>query len=140
MGKYAKYQRVSTKVRPTPIHPIWRGIGCILWIIVPLLSYGLATLVVGWVKPTGLIPSQLLGNPQFSYSVYNIPVIGWLAEFVSSLTDLGAIGLFFVAMLLVLTGLATTLYAAMYRWVGPSPYSPVDAPPDRYKWGRKPRG
>ena len=140
MGKYAKYQRTSTKIRPTPLHPIWRGIGCILWVIVPLLSYGLAVLVVGWVKPTGLIPYQLLGNPQFSPSTYNLPVLGFIAQFISSLNDLAAISLFFIAMLLVLTGLATTLYAVMYRWVGPARYSPIDAPPERYKWGRRPRG
>ncbi|MGD0610595.1 MAG: hypothetical protein ABSB41_03700 [Anaerolineales bacterium] len=140
MGKYAKYQRSSTKVRPTPIHPIWRGIGCILWVVVPVLSYGVAYLVVRWVKPTGLIPAQLLGNPQFPANVYNLPIIGWIAQFISSITDLAAIACFFVIAVLILTGVATTLYAATYRWIGPARYSPVDAPPDRYKWGSKPRG
>ena len=95
----------------------------------------------GWVvKPTGLIPPQLLGSLQFPVNVVNsIPIIRLIAGFISSLTDLGAIACFFVVMVLILTGVATTLYAATYRWVGPARLLPRGCPPDRYKWGRKPR-
>lgn len=67
MPKYNQYpQTTSTKKEKTKIHPVWRGIGCIMIVVIPLLSYLAANYLVSnrselsWVMiPQDLIFSQL---------------------------------------------------------------------------------
>ncbi|MBX3004807.1 MAG: hypothetical protein KF821_03145 [Anaerolineales bacterium] len=33
---------------PWRVHPIWRGIGCLLLIILPVLAYGFTDLIIAW--------------------------------------------------------------------------------------------
>ncbi len=62
MGKYMKYRYQQVKERRWKIHPIWRGLGFLLIILVPLMSFAGAILLVrqnfqhGWVR----VPAELL--------------------------------------------------------------------------------
>ncbi len=139
MGKYTKYQRPSLKQKPQELHPVWRGIGCMLWVIVPLMAYASAVLIVGAMAPAGMLPAGVLGRIQFPDWVYAAPVLGFFAAFINSLDNLTAILIFFVIFVVILTGLATTLYAMLYRMIGPPRYTAVDAPPTGKRAGKESR-
>jgi hypothetical protein len=108
------------KERPWDVHPIWRGIGCIMLIIVPIMAYAGAVLLVeanfenNWVP----IPWDLMG-PQ------NIPVLG------ITVNNLYA-NLAVAALLTILGyGLLMFVYSIVYSMMGPARYGPQDAPPVR---------
>lgn len=120
MTKYTKFNpRASAAQRPWDIHPIWRGIGCLLMILIPVMAYAGAVLLVqanlsqGWV-PIGSELSQRVTIPNvgsFDYLFANLLVAGILAM-------LGF-------------GLIVAIYALVYRAVGPSHLGPLDAEPIR---------
>jgi hypothetical protein len=132
MGKYSKYQ--LPKIKPPPkVHPIWRGIGCMLWILIPLISYASAVLLVGSLSSRGMLPAGLLGHVRFADWAWKSAVLFPLARFVYSLTNLWAVLIFFLVLLIIMTGVFTTLYSLMYRYFGPPRYTPLDAPQAKYK-------
>ncbi len=66
MGKYGKvYQKGVREDWPWTIHPVWRGIGFILILLIPFLGYQAGRLLVdanwkhGWVP----VPASLVGPP-----------------------------------------------------------------------------
>jgi hypothetical protein len=57
---------------PWTVHPIWRGIGCLLMILLPIIAYGLAELLLAWVATqnpslgrTLVANTNFLNNPIF---------------------------------------------------------------------------
>ncbi len=116
MGKFTRYSGVvQPKKRPWKIHPIWQGIGCLMMVLIPLISYAGAVLLVdaniknGWVE----IPPEFIGPP-------NYPLL---------YTQLGA------TVLLSLFGfiIFVIIYSLVYRLIGPPTLGPMDAPPIRRK-------
>ena len=118
MGKYDKYNP-QTHMAETPwkIHPIWRGIGCLLILIIPIMAIAGAILVVQenarrrWVP----IPAEL------SQSI-DLPLFGTVDSFLAVII---------VALLLALIGFGavTIIYSIVYSLIGPPRYGPQDAPP-----------
>ena len=116
MGKFTKYSTaVQPKQKPWKIHPVWQGIGCLMMVLIPLISYAGAVLLVnannenGWVA----IPREFIG-PQSNPWLY---------------TQLG------VAVFLSMFGFMVfvIVYSLVYRVVGPPARGPLDAPPIRRK-------
>jgi len=110
MGKFSKYDSpVKMKSKPYKIHPIWQGIGCLLLILIPIMSYAGGVLFVGanlrnkWVP----MPPELYGPPS-SPGMY-----GYLA----------------VAVILSLFGFIVFVIfsSILYRFIGPK--KTMDAPP-----------
>ena len=117
MSRYNRpYLNPAAKPRPWSVHPVWRGIGCLLIILLPLISYAAAYLLVRenvqrrWV----VMPDELLRS-------FSLPLVGRMY-----LADLA------VAIGLLVVGFAalTVLYALFYRLFGPSRYGPLDVPPE----------
>ena len=124
MGKYDKYSaqsRMSDK--PWEIHPIWRGIGCLMMVIIPIMAYAGAALLVRLNQDNNWVPMP----PQLAQTI-TLPMIG-------DIPNLIAILLVTVLLMLVGFGLLTILYSFVYNIVGPPRYGPLDAPPPR----RRPR-
>ncbi len=124
MGKYERVYRQQPPLRQLwQVHPIWRGIGCIFILLLPILSYAAAFLIVRenikhrWIQ----IPNELVG-------FFIIPRIGRIYYI-----DL-AVAIIFMVMGF---GLLITLYAMAYRAVAPPYYGPLDAPPIRYRKRRR---
>lgn len=46
------------------LHPIWRGIGCALIILIPLIAYGLADVILGYVLTQNPNLAASLSNPR----------------------------------------------------------------------------
>ncbi len=133
MGKFSKYSR-QLPPRSREAHPIWRGIGCILILIVPLLSFAMASLLVNYGLGRGWpIPPELLGYIKFPDWVWKIPILASIAGPVASYNNLKAVSAFFFVVLVLLTGLYSTVYAFVYRGLGPPRYSTIDAPPSGHR-------
>lgn len=116
MSKYNQtYRRPAPKSKPWSVHPIWRGIGCLLIVLIPIISFAGATMLVKenlqqrWVQ----IPDELKGS-------FDVPSIGQVL-----FADLAVA----VILMVIGFGLLTIVYAIIYRMFGPSPYGPMDVPP-----------
>jgi len=136
MGKYSKYTR-QIPPRSREAHPVWRGIGCILILIAPLLSFAGAALVVNYGLSQGWpIPPELLGHIKFPDWVWKIPFLASIAAPIASYNNLKAVLAFFVVVLVLLMGFYSTIYAFIYQGLGPPRYTAIDAPPSRRRTKR----
>lgn len=132
MTKYNSAGRQKVTPRAERPHPVWRGIGCISLIVVPLISLGLAQISLNYGLDAGWpIPYQLLGNPvvpDLFWKVYSLaPVWG----FIQSQTNLYALLTFTFMYALILGSFLSVVYSMLYRVIGPPKYSPLDAPPPK---------
>ena len=123
MSKYDKFQvQRSMRDRPYEIHPIWRGIGCLLIIISPFIAYSLAHVLVNLNLDAGwfVIPGDLA-------QTIRIPVPGLNIAIPYLYAKLMLAGVFLVMG----AGLLMIIYAFIYQLVGPSRFGPLDAKPVR---------
>jgi hypothetical protein len=82
MPKYNQYQRTATPAKEkTKIHPVWRGIGCVMIVVIPVLSYLTANFLIKsratltWVMiPQDLVFTQLK-DPLFWVRIFYAVVI-----------------------------------------------------------------
>jgi hypothetical protein len=122
MSKYDRFNpRASAANSSREIHPIWRGIGCLMMILVPIMAYAGAVLLVQANVSQGWVP---LGT-ELAQTV-NIPNVGSVDYLFANLLVAGIL-----AMLGF--GLIVAIYALVYRAVGPSLLGPLDAEPIRRK-------
>jgi len=126
MGKYDKYSGQSRMAdRPWQIHPVWRGIGCLMMILIPIISYAGAVLLVEANKDQRWVPM-----PFDLMRKIALPIFGSVDHLLANLL---------VALVLSLIGFAllTAVYALIYRFIGPPKLGPYDAPPERRRPRRK---
>jgi len=138
--------------RPWKIHPVWRGIGCIWLVILPVMSYAASWLIIREIifKPgfqaflnriyysTGvnLIPPDMY-NPVILPSIqlnqfyldFNL-LIRWLPGQPLYAIDF----LFWLSFVFLGFGISSIVYAFLYRSFGP-PKSPYEAVEQRYTRG-----
>ena len=131
MGKYSKYQRKSEK-KPEA-NPIWRGIGCILIVVVPVISYALMVILTPAIVATGLVPYALLGYVKFPEWVLRTPILSDIALFIGGINDLGLKLIAFFVILLLVAAIFSLLYSLVSQVIGPPRYSDKDAPPSTHK-------
>jgi hypothetical protein len=131
MEKYARFRpKTQEKKR---MSPIWRGIGCLLIIVFPLLSFLIMRMISPSVIATGLVPHQLLGRIYFPAWVFKLAFSASIASFIHSLENpLLNLILFFV-VLLFLSGITSFIYVLIYKVIGPPRYTELDAPPSKHK-------
>lgn len=133
MAKYRSYEKQAPPPRKDP-HPIWRGIGCLLMLILPALSFGISVILVQTAPSMGVhLPPELLGRPVMPEILFNIPGLIGALNWIQRQNNMYAILLFTFVVTLVLAGVLAVIYAFMYRLVGPSRYSRYDAPPQNIK-------
>jgi hypothetical protein len=132
MGKYKS--SVSEKgIQPKQRPPIWRGIGCLLIILVPVLAYVAAELSLPFFLNLGLVPRELLFTPRVPDWLWLAPVLAQIVQFlIGRYAFLAILILTFIYILFIGT-IISILYAFMYRIAAPSRYGPMDAPPPRIK-------
>ena len=118
MGKYSSITHTPRQTTTRRVHPIWRGIGFILVILLPILAYFTAIVLIdensrqNWVT----IPADLLAkgaDPNLF-----IKIIGT------------------VVFIFLYYSILTTITFIFYRLLGPSRYGPMDAPSEGFR-GRK---
>jgi hypothetical protein len=123
MAKYRSYEK-SPPSRSKEPHPVWRGIGCLIMLIVPALSLGLSGIQ---------LPDGLLGRPVMPDLLFKVPGLVGILYWIQSLDNLYAILVGTFTITVLLAGLIALIYAFTYRIVGPPRYSGIDAPPPNIK-------
>ncbi len=125
MSKYQKYRYEQVRERSWKIHPIWRGIGLIFVILIPLVSFAGAILAVranfeqNWVQ----VPAEFM-------KFFNTPQLAGISPDMAKIYYLDlAVWLAFMALGF---GILTIIYSMLYSSFGPSRYGPVDSPPIRH--------
>ena len=131
MGKYTRYPILTKRKRQ--MSPIWRGVGCILIVIVPLMAFWLMLLLTPPIIATGLVPYQLLGYIHFPVWALRNKMTSGVALFIGSLNHLGLSIIIFLVVLLILSAIISISYTALYQTFGPVRYTAVDAPPSKHK-------
>ncbi len=132
MGFSAQKYRKEQQERRWKINPVWRGIGCLLIIMVPIMAWFAAQLIMQ--SNTSLpLPADMRKTMTIRYiNVVQVDrVIADINRF--SATHGLVAGQFFFTVLLMFIGfgLLSVVYAVMYRIAGPPRYGPFDIPPGR---------
>ena len=126
MGKYDSYNPQSYKAnRPEGVHPVWRGIGCLFMILIPIMAFAGAVLLV-----QANLEQRWLPTPYELAQPVSLPYFG-------SVNYLYAYLLVAVILSLIGFALLSVVYALVYNLVGPSQYGPVDSPPLRRQKRRR---
>ena len=133
MSKYGSYRKAAPPKSYEP-HPVWRGIGCFIMLILPILSYIISVLTVDYGLKQGVrLPDGLGGYPVMPDVLFKIPGLVGLLVWIQGQPNLYAYLLVTFFVLVLLAGTLALVYAIMYRVTGPSPYSEFDAPPQNIK-------
>jgi len=134
MGKYTSFRANQKRVERGQLHPVMRGIGCMLFAIVPLLSYGIAVLLVQYGARSGWpIPPDWLGTPSIHPLLLRLQGLLPVYDFIYRQTNLTANIIFAIAVAVVIFGVISILYGFIFKLVGPPQYGPTDEPPIRKK-------
>lgn len=132
MGKYQSGVKREEPRSHGP-NPIWRGIGCLLMVIVPLMSYAAAELTMPLLQAQGLIPRELLFTPATPDWLRISPVVAQTYQTLFGRYGILAILALTIIYTILLGGFITVLYSYVYQLAAPSRYGPTDAPPSRIK-------
>lgn len=131
MTKYGSRNKPEAPQLNREVHPLMRGIGCIMMVVVPILSYLAATVIVP-VFPIPLLPSMTkpIDIPDWMYGMNGLaPVF----NYIESQPLLVSFIIFAVAISVLVFSIMSIVYGFMYKAMGPSQYGPTDAPPIRKK-------
>ena len=131
MTAYNKFE--TGKSAKKPMNPIWRGIGCLLIVLVPLISLGLTAIATPLVITTGYVPNELMGHVIFPDWVLKVPILSAIAGFIASINNLWVSLIIFIVILVILTGISSLIYVGVLQTIGPPRYGETDAPPSKYK-------
>jgi hypothetical protein len=134
MGKHTSYKANEKRVIRGQVHPVMRGIGCILFVIVPILSYGVGVILVNLGIQKGWpIPPNWLGTPSIHPLLLKLQGMLPVYNFIYRQTNLTANIIFAIAIAVVIFGVMSILYGFMFKLMGPPQYGPTDEPPIRVK-------
>lgn len=137
MTKYTVASQRRLRTREAQTHAVWRGIGCLLALIIPLMSWVLAVITVqAAVAGNWPVPYQLMGYPIMPLALWKVPGLVPVLAFIQTQQNLYAILAVTLSYVILAGGVMSVVYAIVYRFVGPSRYGPYDAPPPRIRVGR----
>jgi hypothetical protein len=138
MGRYsARESRKPLGEASKGTHAVWRGIGCLMILIIPILSVALAYETFNYgIEQKWLIPYQLLGTPRLPDIFYDVRILRQLSFPIRQTVNFYGYALASILYLIVIGGFISVLYAFVYRLTGPARYGPFDAPPPTIKTKR----
>jgi hypothetical protein len=134
MGKYTSQVKQKETARIRTVHPIMRGLGCFVMILVPLISYGLAGYAVNFALGRGFpLPPEWIGTPQFHPLMWKLTGLAYILSALQTQTNLYANLVFALGISVVIGGFMAIFFGYLYRIMGPSEFGPTDVPPMRVK-------
>lgn len=135
MGKYQSSVVKTSRQKVKEPHFAWRGIGCLMMIIIPIISItaGYETIKYG-LDHNWTIPYQLLGTPGFPDFFYKSSGLMKLVSPIAATPHFYAYAAASFLYMILLGGIVSFAYAIVYRIVGPSRYGPLDVPPPNIKF------
>lgn len=118
----------------------WRGIGCLLMLIFPVVSYFAA---IELLKVNSIYALFMRAMPGFFGAIpihsllWRVTALVPLWNWLRSINNLAVNLVFGAIVLLILTGIVSVLYGIMYRAVAPARLGPTDAPPQKRSKNKK---
>ena len=137
MGKYSS--NAARKPAPPPAHKRMsagmRGIGCLLFVVVPIVSFEVAKLIAnGPARSWGFMPPAWFNAPQLHPVLAGLEGIRNAWGFLVTNLSLTTANLIFTfVMTIVIYGIIAILFGYLYSMMAPSRYGPTDVPPPRVK-------
>jgi hypothetical protein len=131
MGFSSQQYHKEQQERPWKVHPIWRGIGCLLILLVPIMSWFGAGLFLQTNTKIALPRdlTQVVSIPYTRVNVIDKFIIPINQYFKATGFVLGQ--LFFTIILSFIGfGVLAFAYAVLYKMAGPPRYGPFDIPPN----------
>src|SRR5436190_14941303 len=128
----SKYSSSAHRPPPPPRNqtpPLMRGIGCIMMVVIPIFSWGVAELLVRQYAGRLALPPSWMGYPKISPVLYRLSGLTPVLNFITNQQALVAKFIFFLVIVIVLGVLLSVIYGYIYNMFGPSQYGPQDVPP-----------
>ncbi len=132
----SKYQSTRKKVKEKTNQPhyAWRGIGCVMMILIPVISYAAAVETIKFAISNRMaVPYELLGYPRFPDLFYQSSGLMTILSPIARTQNLYAYLLTAVFYMILLGAIVSMVYAIFYRMSKPSQYGPLDVPPPKVK-------
>jgi hypothetical protein len=129
MGKFERFDKYAQMQQPQNqgIHPIWRGIGCLMLILIPIVAYAAADTFYDNAADLSLFGSTVFPRTGILYRVFFS--FGLFGDITLRFTFFHLI---FVVIFSVVSFLIFSfIYTIVYRFTGPPQYGPTDSPPMR---------
>ena len=127
MGKYQSSVRKPMRERNREVHVAWRGIGCLMLIVMPVISIAAAVETINYGLDNGwTIPYQLLGFPRYPDLFYQSNGLMQILSPITNTRHFYAYAATTLLYMLILGGIMAVIYAFAYRVVGPPRYGPLD--------------
>jgi hypothetical protein len=134
MSKFSSLNQRRSIRKPDRPHAIWGGIGCIMIVLVPVLSFALGALTTQIALDLKWpVPYQLTGHPVMPASLFRVDGLAPILIFIQQQNNLYAMLVLAVFYTVVFGALFSLVYAFIYRFVGPPTYGPQDAAPPKIK-------
>lgn len=134
MGKYSSSARKKVKERSNQPHYLWRGIGCLMMVIIPVISIAAGYETVNYLLAERFpIPYQLLGTPRYPDLFYKSSGMMIILSPITAIRHFYAYAVAAFFYMVLLGGITSMVYSIAYRLVGPPRYGPLDAPPPNVK-------
>lgn len=134
MGKYAQKRFEPEKPKENQPHAVWRGVGCVMMLIVPAISIALAIalfdygLVNGWP-----IPYEFTGYLTLPSFVYYSAGLTTILYPLTQINNLPGYIFFSIALTFLLGILISGIYAILYSMFGPKRFTGYNVPPPNVK-------
>ncbi len=136
MGKYNYFEQAKGPKVKT-IHPVWRGIGLIINLILPIIAIAGAVALVDFGKQQNWpFLAELAGTVRFGSIFYRIAFVRDVANYISSIQYFKALMIFSIALYMLFSSIFAVINAILYRIFGPPRYGDTDAPAPRAKTKR----
>jgi hypothetical protein len=134
MGFSSQKYRKERQERPWVIHPIWRGIGCALILLIPIMAWYAAVL---FFQTNKTIPLSYAISKPITIPYSQIPEIDRIIAIFNQYTVSHnlIVGQFLLTIVFMFIGfgILSLIYAVFFKAAGPSRYGPFDVPPDVMK-------
>ncbi len=138
MGTYRFDDARKEKKKEMPAG--WRGIGCLLMMILPVFSYLAAIQLLRIESVYRLfyrMSPGLFGAPSLHPYLWKLKGLTSVLNTIHSWTNLEANLVVGVLVLIVFSVIIGIVYGFMYRAVAPPKYGPTDAPPPKRRKTKK---
>ncbi|MDD2922175.1 MAG: hypothetical protein PHQ36_07805 [Anaerolineales bacterium] len=132
MGKYTKRAPEKYVEKDHTKSLAWRGIGCLLMIVVPALSIAGALLTINS-SLAGYIPFEFMGYPVLPNYLFATPGLTAIFAPIANTQNLYAVIAISIVYTVMIGGVISLVYAVIYRIANPHRYGPLDAPPPKFK-------
>jgi hypothetical protein len=134
MSKYSSRNKPEAPPRNRDVHPVMRGIGCIMMVVVPLFSYGLSVILVETAYKRGWpLPPAWSGRITIHPLLLRLNGLKPFWDFLATQDNLVANLIFTFAITVLIGGIMSIFFGYIYRLFGPPQYGPTDEPPIRKK-------